>query len=41
MDFLSGAGKKRSNTGGIMRIFAESRREIGGTDNEYELASTP
>jgi Cu+-exporting ATPase len=32
MDLAHGTGKKRSDTGGIMRIFAEVMRQIGGAD---------
>jgi hypothetical protein len=32
MDFVSGTGKKRRNTGGILSIFAEAGRKIGSAD---------
>jgi hypothetical protein len=39
MDFLPDTGKKRRDTGGIVRIFAEVRRKIGGSYGGHELIS--
>jgi hypothetical protein len=32
MDFVPDVGEKRRNTGGILSIFAETRRKIGSVD---------
>jgi hypothetical protein len=39
MDFSSEIGKNRSNTGGILRIFAYFRRKIGDSYGGHELIS--
>jgi hypothetical protein len=39
MDFSLDTGKKRRDTGGITRLFAEVRRKIGGSDGGLELIS--
>jgi hypothetical protein len=39
MDFSPDTGKNRSDTGGIVRIFAEVRWKIGGSYGEHELIS--
>ncbi|MDR1496229.1 MAG: hypothetical protein LBS67_04845 [Clostridiales Family XIII bacterium] len=39
MDFSPDTGKKRRDTGGIGRLFAEVRRKIGGSYGGHELIS--
>jgi hypothetical protein len=36
MDLAPGTGKKRRNTGGISRLFAEAMRQIGGSYGGHE-----
>jgi hypothetical protein len=39
MDFVHSTGKNRRNTGGILRIFAETMRQIGGAGSGKALIS--
>jgi hypothetical protein len=39
MDFLPDTGKKRKDTGGIVRLFVCIRRKIGGSYGGHELIS--
>jgi hypothetical protein len=39
MDFSSDTGEIRRDTGGIVRLFAEVRRKIGGSFGGHELIS--
>jgi hypothetical protein len=36
MDFSPDTGKKHRDTGGVVRIFAEVRRKIGGSYGGHE-----
>jgi hypothetical protein len=39
MDFVHSTGKNRRNTGGILSIFVETMRKIGGADGGKALIS--